>query len=46
MSVIKPILPKGMRDFNSDVLQKRNFIIKNIKKVFEGYGFSPIKHLR
>ena len=43
MSVIKPILPKGMRDFNSDVMQKRNFIIKNIKKVFEGYGFSPIE---
>ena len=43
MSVIKPILPKGMRDFNSDVMQKRNFIIKNIKKVFEGCGFSPIE---
>ena len=43
MSVIKPILPKGMRDFNSDVMQKRNFIFKNIKKVFEGYGFSPIE---
>ena len=43
MTIIKPRLPKGMRDFSSDVMQKRNFIFKNIRKVFESYGFSQIE---
>ena len=39
----KPILPKGTRDFNSDELYKRNYIINTIKENFSKFGFNPIE---
>lgn len=43
MSKEKPSLPKGTRDFGPETMIKRNFIIQNIKTVFELFGFSPIE---
>ena len=43
MSANKPSTPKGMRDFNSDVMQKRNYIFETVKTVFECYGYAPIE---
>ncbi len=43
MSVKKPSIPKGMRDFNSEIIQKRNYIFKTVKKSFECYGYVPIE---
>ena len=43
MSANKPSIPKGMRDFNSDVMQKRNYIFETVKTVFECYGYAPIE---
>ncbi|MBU46747.1 MAG: histidine--tRNA ligase [Flavobacteriales bacterium] len=43
MSTNKPSIPKGMRDFNSDVMQKRNYILETVKTVFECYGYAPIE---
>ena len=39
----KPILPKGTRDFNSEELCKRNYIINIIKDNFLRFGFNPIE---
>ena len=39
----KPILPKGTRDFNSEELYKRNYIINIIKNNFSKFGFNPIE---
>jgi len=39
----KPSIPRGTRDFNPDVMVKRNYIFKIIKHVFEKYGFVPIE---
>ena len=39
----KPILPKRTRDFNSDELYKRNYIINIIKENFSKFGFNPIE---
>ena len=39
----KPILPKGTRDFNSEELNKRNYIINIIKDNFSKFGFNPIE---
>ena len=39
----KPILPKGTRDFNSEDLYKRNYIINIIKDNFSKFGFNPIE---
>ena len=35
--------PKGMNDFSPNQMVKRNYIISNIKKVFEQFGFMPIE---
>tara|TARA_B100001758_G_scaffold176445_1_gene153196 strand:- start:7217 stop:8566 length:1350 start_codon:yes stop_codon:yes gene_type:complete len=43
MSARKPSIPKGMRDFNSDVVQKRNYILETVKSAFERYGYAPIE---
>jgi len=43
MSNTKPSIPKGMRDFNSDVMQKRNYIFEAVKSAFECYGYAPIE---
>jgi histidyl-tRNA synthetase len=39
----KPSLPQGTRDFEPDVVRKRNFIFNTIKNVFELYGFQPLE---
>ena len=39
----KPILPKGTRDFNSEELYKRNYIINIIRDNFSKFGFNPIE---
>ena len=33
----------GMRDFNFLEVRKRNYIINNLTKLFELYGFSPLE---
>ena len=43
MSTEKPTLPRGTQDFGPSVMVKRNFIIDNIKSVFERYGFLPLE---
>lgn len=39
----KPTLPKGTRDFGPAQMAKRQFILENIKKVFQKYGFQPLE---
>jgi histidyl-tRNA synthetase len=40
---MKPSLPQGTRDFNAEVIRKRQFILNTIKDVFELYGFDPLE---
>ncbi len=40
---MKPSLPQGTRDFASDTLRRRRYIIDTIKNVFELYGFEPLE---
>lgn len=39
----KPTLPKGTRDFGPAVMVKRQYILDNIKKVFQKFGFQPLE---
>lgn len=39
----KPTLPKGTRDFGPTQMAKRQFILENIRKVFQKYGFHPLE---
>src|SRR3954466_14807136 len=39
----KVSLPKGTRDFGPAQMAKRQFIIDNIKKVFQKFGFLPLE---
>jgi histidyl-tRNA synthetase len=39
----KPTLPKGTRDFGPTQMAKRQFILENIKRVFQKYGFQPLE---
>lgn len=39
----KPTLPKGTRDFGPAVMARRQFIFKNIREVFQAYGFLPLE---
>ncbi|RZK35147.1 MAG: histidine--tRNA ligase, partial [Pedobacter sp.] len=43
MSVIKPSLAKGTRDFTPVEMVKRNFIYDTIKSVFKKYGYAEIQ---
>ena len=43
MSKNKPLVPKGMRDFTSDVMFRRNYIFETTRRVFERYGYAPIE---
>ena len=43
MSNTKPSIPKGMRDFTSEVMFRRNYIFETVKKAFERYGYAPIE---
>ncbi len=39
----KPTLPKGTRDFGPAVMAKRQFILENIRSVFQIFGFQPLE---
>jgi histidyl-tRNA synthetase len=39
----KPSLPKGTRDFGPAQMAKRQFILNNIRFVFQKYGFMPLE---
>lgn len=43
MSIIKPSLAKGTRDFTPVEMVKRNFIYDTIKSVFRKYGYAEIQ---
>ncbi len=40
---MKPSIPKGTRDFSSEIIFKRTYIIQTIKRNFELFGFEPIE---
>src|SRR4030042_951447 len=40
---MKPSIPKGTRDFSAEEMQKREFILDTIRKVFRLYGYQPIE---
>lgn len=39
----KPTLPAGTRDFGPATMAKRQFILDQIRKVFQTYGFQPLE---
>lgn len=43
MSVIKPSLPKGTRDFPPEVMIRREHIFETIKESFRKFGFMPLQ---
>lgn len=43
MSVQKPSIPKGTRDFSPSEMNRRNYIFNTIRSVFELYGYQPIE---
>lgn len=43
LSLMKPSLPKGMRDFGPRQMARRQYIFDTIKKVFVKFGFRPIE---
>lgn len=43
MSVQKPSIPKGTRDFSPEEMVRRNHIFDTIRAVFQRYGFLPIE---
>lgn len=43
MSIVKPTIPKGTRDFTPIEMMRRNYIFSTIRKVFEKYAFLPIE---
>jgi histidyl-tRNA synthetase len=43
ISMSKPSIPKGTRDFLPEVMIKRNYLFQTIKKSFVKYGFLPIE---
>jgi len=43
MAKVNVSLPQGTRDFNAEVVRKRNYIFSTIRGVFELYGFEPLE---
>jgi histidyl-tRNA synthetase len=43
MSLQKPSIPKGTRDFSPLEMVKRNYIFDTIRKVFRLFGYQPIE---
>ncbi|MGB4774269.1 MAG: ATP phosphoribosyltransferase regulatory subunit, partial [Daejeonella sp.] len=43
MANIKPVIPKGTRDFSPSEMVKRNYIFDTIKTVFKKYGYQEIQ---
>ena len=43
MSIIKPNIPKGTRDFSPEILAKRNYLKDKLISAFDTFGFQPIE---
>ena len=43
MSVIKPSIPKGTRDFSPEILSKRNYLKEKLIRTFKIFGFQSIE---
>lgn len=43
MEIVKPSIPRGMRDFLPEQMLKRKFVMDKIKTVFERYGYQPLE---
>jgi histidyl-tRNA synthetase len=43
MTIQKPSIPKGTRDFSPAEMLKRNYIFDTIKNVFKTFGYQPIE---
>jgi histidyl-tRNA synthetase len=43
MSIIKPSLPKGTRDFLPEEMYRRQFVIQTVRDIFEKYGYEPLE---
>lgn len=43
MTIVKPSIPGGMRDFSPSEVANRNFIFQTIRSVFERCGYQPIE---
>ena len=43
MSTTKPSIPKGTRDFTSEIMFRRNYIFETVKSAFQRYGYAPIE---
>ncbi len=43
MSLSKPSVPKGTRDFTPTEMLRRNYIFSTIREVFQRFGFLPIE---
>ena len=43
MSNTKAYIPKGMRDFTSQVMFRRNYIFETVQSAFRCYGYVPIE---
>ncbi len=43
MSVVKPSIPKGTRDFSPMEMVRRNYIFDIIRSVFRLYGYQPLE---
>lgn len=39
----KPSIPKGTRDFSPIVLSKRKYILSQIEKIYQSFGFMPLE---
>ena len=39
----KTSIPKGTRDFSSEVMMQRNYVFKTIQSAFQRFGFVPIE---
>ncbi|GAA3927778.1 histidine--tRNA ligase [Hymenobacter algoricola] len=43
MSIQKPSIPKGTRDFGPAVVARRNYIFGIIRRTFEKFGYAPLE---
>ncbi|MFQ5863933.1 MAG: histidine--tRNA ligase [bacterium] len=43
MSLIKPSLPKGTRDFLPEQMFRRQYVIDTVRDIFEKYGYEPLE---
>lgn len=43
MASEKPSIPRGMRDFGTNEMNRRNYIFDTIRSVFKLYGYQPLE---